>query len=181
MRSDRGAPVDVTVIATAAITGSVGLTAAALQARMARLQVQTEARRTILDGVERRRRERQDLYESTLDLLTAFTWGAGDGTSGDVLTSFTTPFVRAATRIRVYGSPAAVAAVDVIQAGLVPLNSADGDDDAVRAGQADLIRGIDALFDAARSDVGPRPEDGLPNRPFLTGGGPLVYDRPPPA
>src|ERR1700730_7869177 len=49
---------------------------------------------------------------------------------------FTIPFVRAANRVRVYGSPASIAAMDEIQEGFAMLNRAKGEAEREAAGKA---------------------------------------------
>lgn len=168
--------IDVTVIATAAITGAVGLTAAAMQTRSGRLVLQSEDRRRRNDSIDGRRRERQQAYERALDLLVLWEWDRDSSSAPrkyDVVESFSKPFVVAVTRIRMYGSPASVAAVDQIQESLALLNRANSLGSEELAWDA-ITAGIDALYKAARDDTGPSPDDQLPDVSFRRSGGPLA-------
>ena len=84
---------------------------------------------------------------------------------------FTIPFVRVANRVRVYGSPASIAAMDEIQEGFAMLNRAKGEAEREAAEKAIRI-GQDHFVIAAREDVGPRKEDHLKDVRFRQGGGP---------
>jgi hypothetical protein len=95
----------------------------------------------------------------------------GSGRKYDVVREFTIPFVRAANRVRVYGSPASIAAMDEIQEGFAMLNRAKGEADREAAEKAIRI-GHDHFVMAAREDVGPRKEDHLKDVSFRKGGGP---------
>jgi len=158
---------DVTVVATAAITGGVGLAAAWMQALTSRRQVDAERDRHTADAVALRRSERQQAYASILDLLTDFGWdSAFPSKNYNVVESFTKPFLHAANRVRLYGSPAAIAAIYQIQQGLAAMNRGD-------TAAWDLFnKGAEAFTTAARGDVGPRPEDGLKDVDFSPGLGP---------
>jgi hypothetical protein len=117
---------DVTVVATAAIAGGVGLTAAVMQARTSWRQVDAERARHTADAVAQRRNERREAYVSIADLVVDFGWDSDlPGKKYDVVESFNKPFLHAANRVRLYGSPAAIAAVDQIQQGLSAMNRDD--------------------------------------------------------
>jgi hypothetical protein len=159
--------IDVTVIATAAISGGVGLTAALMQMLTNFRLSDAERDRHAADATAARRSERQAAYISVMDLLVDFGWdSAFPGKEYNVVESFNKPFLHAANRVRLYGSPAAIAAVDQIQTGLAAMNHAD-------PAAGDLFnRGVDDFAIAAREDVGPRPEDGLKDVSFRQGIGP---------
>lgn len=154
--------IDATVVTTAAITGAVGLAGPLLQARISRKQ-------QVREGIEVRRRERQKAYQEVLDLVTDFSWDyptpPGDY---DVVAAFNKPFLRAVNRVRLYGSPAAISAIEEAQNGLALFT--ENDAEAWRI----FMKGTDGFFEAAREDVGPRPEDKLPDAPFQPGAGPRV-------
>lgn len=163
---------DATVVATAAITGGVGLAAALIQARTSWRQMDAERDRHTADAVAQRRTDRQQAYLVALDLLTDFGWDTSQQ-QYDVTESFNKPFLHAANRVRLYGSPAAIAAVTKIQDGFAALADADGDP-AIASAQELLNQGMDDLANAARDDVGPRPEDGLKDAVFQRGLGPRL-------
>jgi hypothetical protein len=79
--------------------------------------------------------------------------------------------VRTANQLRVYGSPASIAAMDELQEAFSKLNRAESDSERAAADEA-IRKGHDAFVIAARADVGPRDEDGLENVPFRPGAGP---------
>lgn len=163
---------DLTVIATAAISGGVGFGAAWLQAGAGRHAVDAERARQHETDAAARRRERQKAYQRMLDVLMDWSWNAGyAGRDYDVVEQFNKPFLAAANRVRMYGSPRSVAAVDAIQEAIAQLNHAEGDA-AETAARETLLSSFDGLFDAARADVGPRPEDGLEPVTFQRGAGP---------
>ena len=118
----------------------------------------------------RRRDERLETYQKAIDLLTEFEWRSGDK-NYDVKQAFTIPFVRAANRVRVHGSPASVAAMDEIQGGFVKWNDAKTYSEHNASLNA-IDVGLDHLVDAARDDVGPKREDGLPKVSHSKGAGP---------
>jgi len=161
---------DITVIATAAISGSVGILAALVGAYAHTRVAKLETLRKAQEYQQTRRSERQATYQAAIDLMTDFGWRTGDS-NFDVVREFTIPFVRCANRVRVYGSPASIAAVDKIQEGFSKLNAAQTEADSETA-YADIAVGHDDLVIAARVDVGPRPEDGLADVPFQKGAGP---------
>jgi hypothetical protein len=117
-----------------------------------------------------RRDERHETYQKAIDLLTDFGWRDGDK-NYDIEQAFTIPFVRAANRVRVHGSPASVAAMDEIQVAFAKWNEAKTDRERNTFLNAIQV-GLDPLVDAARDDVGPKPEDGLPEVPHSKGAGP---------
>jgi hypothetical protein len=159
--------IDVTVIATAAITGGVGLAAALMQMRTNIRQADAERDRHMADTQAQRRSERQAAYISVMDLLVDFGWdSAFPDEDYNVAESFNKPFLHAANQVRLYGSPATVAAIDQIQEGLAAMNRDDP------AAESLFRRGGDAFTLAAREDVGPRSEDGLKDVNFQQGIGP---------
>jgi hypothetical protein len=81
-----------------------------------------ETRRRMLEYQLRRRSERQETYKTAIDLLTDWGWRR-EHPKYDVINEFTIPFVRAANHVRVYGSPASIAAMDEIQEAFALLNS----------------------------------------------------------
>jgi hypothetical protein len=89
----------------------------------------------------------------------------------NIIRDFNVPFVRAANRVRVYGSPASIAAMDEIQEGFAKLNRAEGESEREAAHKA-IRAGHDHLVIAARADVGPRNDDQLKDVPFGQGAGP---------
>jgi hypothetical protein len=118
----------------------------------------------------KRRDERKAAYLQTINLVTDWQWRrAYNDPKAD--RDFTIPFVRSATAVRLYGSPASINAVDRIQSGLAHLNNAK-DQRSIDAANTDIDAGLDDLVDVARSDVGPLPEDKLPDVPFRRGAGP---------
>jgi cytochrome P450 len=156
---------DVTVIATTAITGTVAVLTAGIGYLAGARQAHAEDARQRLEFTTRRRDERRDAYQAMADLLTDFGWSGEDY---DVVEQFNKPFLRAANRVRLYGSPGARAAVDQIQEALQLAKDPEAGE---RANEA-FYEAVDALFTAAREDVGPRPEDGLAPASFLPGVGP---------
>ena len=163
---------DVTVIATAAISGAVGVVAALVGAFATAHVANVETRRKSTEYQLKRRSERQETYQTALDLLGDWGWRSdGSDPSYDVVRDFTIPFVRTANRIRVYGSPASIAATDEIQEGFAMLNRAEGASELEAAYKAINI-GYDHFVIAARADVGPRKDDDLKDVPFHQGAGP---------
>jgi hypothetical protein len=119
-----------------------------------------------------RRNERRENYQTVINLLTDFEWRSGDHKYDEqVVELFTLPFVRAANRVRVYGSPACIAALDEIQGGFGKLNRAKGESERVAATRQ-IHAGLDHLVINAREDVGPRKEDKLREVHFEPGAGP---------
>jgi hypothetical protein len=104
-------------------------------------------------------------------LLSEFGWRASGDRKYDVVRDFNVPFLRAANRVRIYGSPASIAAVDEIQEAFAMSNRAKSDAEREAADRA-MRTAQDHLVIAAREDVGPRPEDGLKDVPFHPGAGP---------
>jgi hypothetical protein len=162
---------NVTAIATAGITGSVAVLAALVGAFATVHVANVETNRRSWEYVMKRRGERQETYQKAIDLLTDFGWRAGGDPGYDVVRDFTVPFVRAANRVRVYGSPASIAAMDEIQEGFARLNNAKNDSERAAAHEAIGI-GHDHFVNAARADVGPRTDDDLKDVPFRQGAGP---------
>ncbi len=162
---------DVTVIATAAISGAVGVSAALVASRASLHSADAETRRQRWAHFQTRRAERKDNYQTAIDLMTDWGWRDGQDKTFDVVRDFTIPFVRAANRVRVYGSPASVAAMDEIQIGFHHLNRARTQSEQESA-YAAIRAGHDHLVSAARADVGPRAEDELADVPFRPGAGP---------
>jgi hypothetical protein len=172
---------DVTVIATAAISGGVGVAAAAIGALASTRVTAAEARREESRLAETRRAERRETYQTAIDLLTDYGWRSTSPSASvlpwprraqyDVIREFTIPFVRAANRIRLYCSEPSIAAIDQIQEGFALLNAANTNADFDNA-YAQIHSGHDLLVRAAREDVGPRPEDRLRAAPHRVGAGP---------
>lgn len=161
---------DITVIATAAVSGAVGILSAFVGAYATTRVAKLEALRKNREYQQARRSERQGTYQAAIDLLTDWGWRTGES-NFDVVREFTLPFVRCANRVRVYGSPASIAAIDEIQGGLAKLNAAQTEAE-TEAAYTQIAIGHDHLVMAARADVGPRPEDGLADVPFRPGAGP---------
>ena len=119
----------------------------------------------------KRRDERKAAYIQAINLVTDWQWRrASNDPNAD--RDFTIPFVRSATAVRIYGSPASINAVDRIQSGLKQLNNAQ-DRRPLDAAYTEINAGLDELVDVARSDVGPRlDKDNLPDVSFRRGAGP---------
>lgn len=163
--------VDVTVIATSAITAAAVLSGAALQTWASGRSLKAEDRRAEIDRAILRRHERQLTYEKILDAITDWSWSSlSPAADYDVVEDFSKPFNLAAMRIRLYGSPATIAAVDDIQSGFALLNDAQ-DDPALHAAHTAIWKGIDRLVIAAREDVGPLKSDALRKVTFRPGAG----------
>ena len=107
-----------------------------------------------------------------IDLLAEWGWRQEYDPDFDVIRDFTVPFVKAANGIRVYGSPACVAAMDEIQEALDILNKAAGNSEHETAAHKAIEAGHDHFVVAAREDVGPQKADRLKDVPFHQGGGP---------
>jgi hypothetical protein len=161
----------IVAIATAAISGAVAVLVAGVGAYTTSHVANIETSRKQLEYQLKRRSERQETYQAAIDLLTDFGWRTTTDRKYDVVRDFTIPFVRAANRVRVYGSPAAVAAIDEIQEGFAMSNRAKKDSEREAADKA-IRTGQDHFVIAAREDVGPRPEDGLKDVHFQPGAGP---------
>jgi hypothetical protein len=162
---------DITVIATSAITGAVTVLGALVGALASAHTASVETRRRNWEYQVKRRGERQETYQTAIDLLTDWGWRSDTDPNFDVVRDFTIPFVRAANRVRVYGSPASIAAMDAIQEGFAKLNRAGNESERAAADDA-ISAGHDSFVIAARADVGPRDEDGLEKVPFRPGAGP---------
>ena len=162
---------EVTLIATTAISGAVGVLSALVGAYASTRSAAAETRRRQWEYQQKRREERKETYQTAIDLLTDWGWWEATDRKYQVVREFTIPFVHAANRRRVYGSPASIAAMDEIQAGFARLNRAESESEQEAAHQA-IRKGHDDLVIAARADVGPRPDDGLAAVPFREGAGP---------
>jgi hypothetical protein len=158
-------------VTTAVISGAIALLVAAVGALSTAYVTSVETNRKNLEYELKRRSERQETYQTAIDLLTDFGWRSTFDRKYDVVREFTIPFVRAANRVRVYGSPASIAAMDEIQEGFAMLNRAKGEAEREAAEKAIRI-GQDHFVIAAREDVGPRKEDHLKDVRFRQGGGP---------
>jgi hypothetical protein len=153
-------------MATAAIAGVVGLVGALAGLLANVLAARAETRRKNWEYQMKRRSERQEAYLAAIDLLTDWQWQQDDPTF-DVVKDFSVKFVRAASRVRVYGSPASIAAMDDIQNGLAMLNRARDKSESESADAA-IGAGLDRLVIAATADVGPHGEDNLGKKVGLT-------------
>ena len=162
---------DITLIATNAITGAGTVLGALVGAIASAHTASVETRRRNWEYQVKRRGERHETYQTAIDLLTDWGWREDADPSFDVVRDFTIPFVRAANRVRVYGSPTSIAAMDAIQEGFAKLNRAENESERAAAYEAISV-GRDRFVIAARADVGPREEDGLENVPFRPGAGP---------
>jgi hypothetical protein len=159
-------------IATSLVSGAVGGAFTAIVGAIATTYTtKAETRRQHSERRAKRRGERQETYQTAIDLLTELGWRWGDDPEYEVVRDFNLPFLRAANRVRVYGSPASIAAVDEIQEGLARWNRAERDSEREAANQA-IRTGHDHLVMAARADVGPRTKDGLADVPYRQGAGP---------
>jgi hypothetical protein len=124
-----------TIIATAAISGTVAVLVGGLGAFTTTHVANVETNRKILEYSLKRRSERQETYKTAIDLLTDWGWRSDDR-KYDVVHEFTIPFVRAANHVRIYGSPASIAAMDEIQEGFAMLNRAKGESERQAAEKA---------------------------------------------
>ena len=104
----------IVAIATAAISGAVAVLVAGVGAVATSHVANIETSRKQLEYQLKRRSERQETYQTVIDLLSEFGWRVSFDKKYDVLKDFNLPFLRAANRVRVYGSPATVAAIDEI-------------------------------------------------------------------
>lgn len=164
----------ITIIGTTAISGAIAVLVAGVGAFTTTHVANVETNRKILEYQLKRRSERQETYQTAIDLLSELDWRQAYDRKYDVVRDFTMPFLRAANRVRVYGSPESVAAMDEIQDGFAKRNSAKGESEREAAEKAIRLGG-DHLFMAARADVGPRiKEDDLKVVPFHQGAGPLT-------
>ena len=160
-----------TGIVIAAVSAAFSGAAGAFVGAFATLRAANlETNRTILEYGLRRRSERQETYKVAIDLLTDWGWQRSIP-DYDIVREFSIPFVRAANHVRVYGSPASIAAMDEIQEGFALLNRAKGETKLAEAYEA-IGKAHDQFVMAARADVGPRKEDELPEVPFRQGAGP---------
>jgi hypothetical protein len=161
---------DLTPIGTAAIAGAVAVLVSVVGAVTTSHVANVETNRKSLEYQLKRRSERQETYQTAINLLTDWGWRQGDP-DYDVKRDFTIPFVRAANKVRVYGSPASVAAMDELQEAFAMLNRAKNESERAAADKA-IGLGLDHFVMAARADVGPDKDDNLPEVPFHQGAGP---------
>jgi hypothetical protein len=160
-----------TLLATAAISGIVGILGAVIAAFATAHVADLENRQKNFEYVLKRRHERQEAYQTAIDLLNDFHWRIAYDRRFDVVRDFNLPFLHAAGKLRVYGSPESIAAMDEVMEAIAKLNTAKEKKEREAAGAA-LMQGEDHLTSAARADVGPRQEDGLKDVPFRRGAGP---------
>ncbi len=153
------------------VAAIIAATAAVIAAGFGLYQGELANRQNEWEVELRRRDSRLETYQKAIDLLTDFGWRIRIDKDYDVVHEFTIPFLRAANRVRVHGSPASVAAMDEVQQGFGELNSANTPSEHAAAMKA-IDVGLDHLVDAARVDVGPQPEDRLDPVKFLPGAGP---------
>jgi len=166
---------DSNVLSTAAISGVVAIIVAGATTLTTIHVANIEAAQKNEELQLKRRSERLENYQTAVDLLTELGWRIGDPKYNDaIVREFDIPFVRAANRLRIYCSPASVAAMDEIQNAFRMLNLAKGEAERAAAAKA-LHLGLDHLVIAAREDVGPRKEDGLKDVPFREGAGPSAW------
>ena len=116
---------DKTVVA-AIIAAIAAVIAACFSLYQGAIVADITARQKTWEVELRRRDERLETYQKAIDLLTDFGWRFDDK-NYDIKQTFTVPFVRAANRVRVHGSPASVAAMDKIQGGFAKWNVAKTD------------------------------------------------------
>jgi hypothetical protein len=152
-------------------TGVVAVLVAGIGAFSTTEVANIETSRKQLEYQMKRRSERQETYQTVIDLLSDFGWRAGADRKFDVIRDFNMPFLHAANRVRVYGSPGTISAIDEIQLAFQMTNRAKSDAEREAAVRA-METGRDHLVMAAREDVGPRPEDGLKDVHFNPGAGP---------
>jgi hypothetical protein len=166
---------DSNVLTTAAISGVVAIIVAGVTTFTTIHVANIETAQKYEELQLKRRSERLENYQKAIDLLTDRSWRSGDPKYDEaIVREFTIPFVRAANRIRVYGSPASIAAMDEIQDAFRMWNRAKGESERAIAERA-IHLGHDHLVIAAREDVGPRKEDGLRDAPFRPGAGPPAF------
>jgi hypothetical protein len=166
---------DSNVLSTAAISGVVAIIVAGATTLTTIHVANIEAAQKNEELQLKRRSERLENYQTAVDLLTDLGWRIGDPKYNHaIVREFNIPFVRAANRLRIYGSPASVAAMDEIQDAFRMLNLAKGETERAAAGKA-LRLGHDHLVIAAREDVEPRKEDDLRDVPFRPGAGPSAW------
>ena len=163
---------DSNVLSTAAISGVVAIIVAGATTLTTIHVANIEAAQKNEELQLKRRSERLENYQTAVDLLTDLGWRSDDPKHNEaIVQEFTIPFVRTANRVRVYGSPASIAAMDEIQEGFAMSNKAKGDSEREAAAKA-ISLGQEHFVIAARADVGPRPEDHLADVPFHQGAGP---------
>jgi hypothetical protein len=152
------------------VAAIIAAAAAVIAAGLGLYQGELATRQNAWEAELRRRDSRLETYQKAIDLLTDFGWRSGDK-DYDVVHEFSIPFVRAANRVRVHGSPASVAAMDEVQLALAQMNRAKTGSEQEAANTA-FKTGLDHLVEAARDDVGPKKEDGLAPAKFIPGAGP---------
>jgi len=152
------------------VAAIIAATAAVIAACFGLYQGELSASQNAWEVELRRRDSRLETYQKAIDLLTDFGWRSNDK-DYDVVHEFSIPFVRAANRVRVHGSPASVAAMDEVQLALDKMNHAKTESEKEAADIA-FNAGLDDLVIAARDDVGPEKVDGLPVVQFIPGAGP---------
>jgi hypothetical protein len=157
-------------IAAAAIAGMSAVLGSLTGVAGSLYTAHTQAAQSNEEHQIKRRDERKAAYLQAINLVTDWQWGRANN-SPNADRDFSIPFVRSSTAVRVFCSPAAINAVDKIQIGLSHLNGAN-DQKSLDAAYTEISRGLDDLVVAARSDVGPRPEDQLPDVAFRHGAGP---------
>jgi hypothetical protein len=166
---------DSNVLSTAAISGVVAIIVAGVTTLTTIYVTNTQIAQKKEELQLKRRSERLENYQTAIDLLTDRGWRSDDPKYDKaIVREFTIPFVRAVNRVRVYGSPASIAAMDEIQDAFRMLNRAKGESERAAAEKA-IDLGHNHLVIAAREDVGPRKEDGLKDVPFRQGAGPPAY------
>lgn len=153
------------------VAAIIAAAAAVIAACFGLYQAEIADRQNTWEAELRRRDSRLETYQKAIDLLTDFGWRIRGDKPYDIENEFTIPFVRAANRVRVHGSPASVAAMDEVQRALDKMNHAKTESER-NAAEIAFNVGLDDLVIAARDDVGPKKEDGLPVVPFIPGAGP---------
>jgi hypothetical protein len=144
---------NVTVIAAAAISGTVGVVAALVGAFASAHVKDVEVSQKNQEYQLKRRAERQETYQTAIDLLTDMQWRASCDFQFDMVRDFTIPFIHTANKMRVYGSPESIAAMDEIQEAFSRSNRAMEKSER-EAAMAALSVGQDHFVTAARTDVG---------------------------
>jgi hypothetical protein len=124
-------------------------------------------------NAETRRNERKQTYAAAIDLLTDYGWRRQyePGYNANIVQEFTIPFIHTANRVRLYCSPASIAAMDELQEAFTSLNAARTDQE-LKEAEARVAHARDMFVNAAREDVGPRRQDRLATATFRLGAGP---------
>ena len=166
---------DSNVLSTAAISGVVAVIVAAITTFTSIYVARSEIAQRNEELLVKRRGDRLASYQKAIDLLTDWEWRRGDRKYDKaVVREFTLPFVHAANQMRVYGSPATIAAMDEIQIAFGALGRTSVEAERVAAEKAIHV-GLDHLVIAAREDVGPQKEDHLRDDvSFHQGAGPTM-------